>query len=540
MTTLFGYRQRAEKFAARVDGTPGSGADRPETRRRSGAAADETDALVDVVAGLRRHAEHCESARPREAFVADLRERLLAEAALSPVRQHGWPDETRSSVEEIGARPRRVRERLVVAGAAAAIVIGGTAGVANAAQRALPGQALYPVKRSLESVDARLSGSPSAHGRTLLDQASTRLDEVRALNAGSPLERELVPNTLDDFTKQANEGALLLMRGFRETDDPKSIAEVRAFAANQLPLLSKLSVSTSDGAQSQLRHAAVALRSIDTEATDVCSDCSDLAPLDIPPLTLSSVDVAATPDASGTAAGDLLSGDEGATADPDTSSASLPSGPGMTPSGTPTNGVALLPAGAGSTTATPAPTGSAMPGSTTGPSPTAGATTGTGAVVGTGTSTGSGAGTGASASSASPGSAPATTGAASGSATVAPPRVSVPSTASGGSTLPDAGSPAGGAAPAPAPTQPAASSAPVLTTPSTSETSTPEASPSAAPSEDSSSTSGSSSSASAGSTTSGDADSTSGTASTEAGTGTSTSDGKTLEGATGSSPLSHS
>jgi Domain of unknown function (DUF5667) len=501
MITLFGYRQRAEELAARLDGRPVQG-------RRTGGASAETDALVKVVAALRQHADQDEAACPQAAFATDLRARLLAEAALMPARtgQQRSPDPARSSYDGATSRPRRVRERLVVAGVAAAIVIGGTAGVADAAQSALPGQALYPVKRSIEGVDARLAGSPAAHGRALLDQASTRLDEVRGLDAGGPLERQLIPGTLDEFTRQAHEGALLLMRGYRENEDPKSIEEVRSFAADQLPVLAKLSVSTADEARSQLQDAAVALQSIDSEASSACSDCSDLAPLTLPPLNLASLEVDAAPDASSTGGSDLLPGSEDVVAaqssGKDGAGTLLPPGTGMTPGATPGNGVAALPPDASPDGATPTPT--AASGTTGGVQPTSGASTsnpGTGSTV-------------------APGSAGVPT---SGAAPVmaAPPRVPILTMPSGGSTSTAPSTTTGVEASTSQPAQPAPSTAPVVSAPTVTEAPAPvEQTSSVAPSSEPTTPTGSPSSdstaSSSGTTSSADPGSTSGSTSSSA------------------------
>ena len=88
MTPLFRSRQRAEDFAALVDGAS----------PLVGATSAATGRLVGVAQLLRDHAD--ERAVPRAAFAADLRERLMAEAATVltpqnaglalPVRARAW------------------------------------------------------------------------------------------------------------------------------------------------------------------------------------------------------------------------------------------------------------------------------------------------------------------------------------------------------------------------------------------------------------------------------------------------------------------
>jgi hypothetical protein len=165
MTSLFRTRQRAEEFSARVDGSVVGHAD--------GADA-ETERLVGVVRTLRAQVA-TDAATPRDAFVTDLRARLMAEAESVLTEQDVGP--------ALPARTRGKRERRLVAVATAAVLLGGSAGIATAARDALPGQALYPIKRGIEQADVRLSTSPAARGGDLLQQATGRLDEVQGLIA---------------------------------------------------------------------------------------------------------------------------------------------------------------------------------------------------------------------------------------------------------------------------------------------------------------------------------------------------------------------
>ncbi|HSJ21276.1 MAG TPA: hypothetical protein VK964_11945, partial [Nocardioidaceae bacterium] len=135
MTSLFQARRRAEEFAAAVEGDAASRATRSE----------EITTLLRLVATLRVQ----EPAQPRAEFVDDLRSRLMLEAqtALEP--------ETANLILPIRERGRR--ERRLVAAATAFVLIGGTTTMAAAAQSALPGEALYPIKRGIEKAEAELT-----------------------------------------------------------------------------------------------------------------------------------------------------------------------------------------------------------------------------------------------------------------------------------------------------------------------------------------------------------------------------------------------
>ncbi len=271
MTSLFTARRRAEEFAAAVDG----GA------RSAGAHRAEVAELVGVVTALRSH----QDAAPRPEFVGDLRTRLMTEA------------ETVLSADNaslrLPVRPPGNRERRLVAAASAVVLLGGTAGMAAAAQNALPGEALYPIKRGIERAEAGLSLSAAGKGTDLLHQASDRLDEVQRLIAQeSPQPAPEVPATLADFVTQAGEGADLLLTSFEETRDPNAVLEVRSFAAEGITVLESLTSELPPEAQDELTEAAHMLRDIDARAAALCSTCaSGLPELEIPDLILARSEV---------------------------------------------------------------------------------------------------------------------------------------------------------------------------------------------------------------------------------------------------------
>jgi Domain of unknown function (DUF5667) len=274
MTPLFRSRQRAEDFAALVDGaSPLREATSPGTER-----------LVGVAQLLRDHGAADERAVPRDAFAADLRERLMAEAATVLTPQNAGL--------ALPVRTRGKRERRLVAVASAAVLIGGTAGMATAAQDSLPGEALYPVKRGIEKAELGLSMSSAGRGHDLLRQASDRLDEAQGLvDQGSATGTPRVPDTVASFTTSARNGSDMLLASYAETRDPKTVAAVRAFTAAALAQVSALSQSAPVDAQPNLRDAAIALRDIDAQATRLCDTCSDLPVLRVPPTFLASAEV---------------------------------------------------------------------------------------------------------------------------------------------------------------------------------------------------------------------------------------------------------
>jgi hypothetical protein len=267
MTSRFSARKRAEEFAVVVDGGTPS---RPELAE-----------LVGVVTTLRSFA----APAPRAEFAADLRARLVAEAATTL--------SSSAATLVLPARPRGKRERRLVAAASAVVFIGGTASMAVAAQSALPGEALYPVKRGIEQAQTGLSTSPAGKGRDLLSQANDRLTEVRGLlTSGSPAQQPQVPQTLADYTDQARRGSSLMLRSFEDTQDPATIIAVREFTAHGITALRALAGTAPADAQDDLAAAATTLSDIDQQARDLCADCAaGLPDLQVPQMLLASAEV---------------------------------------------------------------------------------------------------------------------------------------------------------------------------------------------------------------------------------------------------------
>jgi len=189
-------------------------------------------------------------------------------------------------------RTRGKRERRLVAVASAAVLIGGTAGMAAAAQDSLPGEALYPLKRGIEKAELGLSMSSTGRGHDLLRQASDRLDEAQGLvDQRSALGTPRVPDTVAAFTTSARNGSDMLLASYAESRDPKTVAAVRAFTAAALAQVSALNQTAPADAQPGLRDAAIALRDIDAQATRLCDTCSDLPALKVPAMFLASAEV---------------------------------------------------------------------------------------------------------------------------------------------------------------------------------------------------------------------------------------------------------
>ena len=262
MTPVFAARRRAEEFAALVEDP-------------SAVAAGDAryDALLGVVTAMRETT--APAARPE--FVADLRARLMAEAetALVPV------DTSRLTLP---AR-RPARERRIAAAVGGLALVGATTSMAVAAQSALPGDALYPVKRAIEDVHAGISVGEGQKGATLLDSAGGRLDEVTALTSGDHAGDDLVvADTLNDFTDQAAQASDLLLAEYDQTGDQAAVERLRDFTAHSLDQLKALESVVPTDARDELMHAAQVLIAIDDAAQQACPSCAGSGITRIPPV----------------------------------------------------------------------------------------------------------------------------------------------------------------------------------------------------------------------------------------------------------------
>ncbi|HET8560170.1 MAG TPA: DUF5667 domain-containing protein [Marmoricola sp.] len=259
MKSLLPAHRAAEEFAIAVDG------------HTDDAIADRYASLVEVVTRLRDHHQP----EPRPEFVADLRSRLMTAAETELVATTTPPRVSR-------VRPPRRRERPLAAAAAALVFVGSTAGMAAAAQESMPGDALYPLKLGIEQASVALHTSDAGKGADLLDQAGTRLSEVRGLlDAGAPASN--VNDTLRSFTATAGQGADLLFRAYQEGGDDQDITTVRSFTHTQMAALVRLAPEAPKQSRDSFAEAAATVAAIDQQARVLCAACGGAgAPLAVP------------------------------------------------------------------------------------------------------------------------------------------------------------------------------------------------------------------------------------------------------------------
>jgi hypothetical protein len=270
MTGPFSARRRAEEFDTALS--------RPLTERDAQKFAE----LLAVVRDLRAIPEPA----PRAEFVADLRLRLMAEADTALLPQTARP---LTAVEQRLVLPARSyrRDRRLAAVLGAAALVGATTSMAVAAQTALPGESLYPVKRAIENAEAGIARDDAAKGEVLLANARGRLDEIRDLaERGSPASLSAVESTLEAFSDQAGEASDLMLAAYDRTGDEAVVTELRSFAGSSMDRLSELESSVPAPAREELVAAGERLVEIDRQASRQCPACGGEA-TSIPPNLLS-------------------------------------------------------------------------------------------------------------------------------------------------------------------------------------------------------------------------------------------------------------
>ena len=262
MTPVFAARKRAEEFAALVEDLSTSRAD--DARYAE---------LLDVVAAMRE--TPAPEARPE--FVADLRAQLMAEAETALV-----PADT----SRLTLPPRKpARERRIAAAVGGLALVGATTSVAMAAQSALPGDALYPVKRAIESVQTGLSVDEGQKGSTMLGNAGDRLAEVEELSqSGDPQDSVVIADTLNDFTDQTVQASDLLISDYEQTGDQADIDQLRDFTSRSLDQLTALESTVPADARDELMHAAQVLIAVDGAAQQACPSCDGSGITKVPPM----------------------------------------------------------------------------------------------------------------------------------------------------------------------------------------------------------------------------------------------------------------
>ncbi|WFE37007.1 DUF5667 domain-containing protein [Micromonospora sp. WMMD998] len=223
---LFSGR-RAERFAQLLD--EANGGRRHHVRSR---ADGELTALVAV--GRRLTVER-PTVQVGSEFRTSLRAMLVATAERDGVTATaGATAGPRGALlPAITGRRARARGAILVGVAAGAIAL---SGISAASENALPGDALYGMKRSTERAQLALAKSDISRGQLFLDFARTRLDEAASVRE----DRLGFSAVLDDMDADTRQGVRLLTTVAAQRSDPTALDAVDTFVAGQRRMVSGL------------------------------------------------------------------------------------------------------------------------------------------------------------------------------------------------------------------------------------------------------------------------------------------------------------
>ncbi|MEU5947073.1 DUF5667 domain-containing protein [Micromonospora sp. NPDC047465] len=220
-------RRRAERFAQLLD--EANGGRRHHVRSRA------DDQLAALVAVGQRLGAAPPAVEVDPEFRTGLRAMLLATAeregigapATAAAPEPAAADTGRGRLlPAVTARRARARGAILVGIAAGAVAL---SGISAASENAVPGDALYGMKRSTERAQLALASSDISRGQLFLDFARTRLAEAAALRG----DRDGYSAVLDDMDAGTRQGVRLLTTAAVQRSDLAALDAVNSFLTGQ-------------------------------------------------------------------------------------------------------------------------------------------------------------------------------------------------------------------------------------------------------------------------------------------------------------------
>ncbi|MFF0151043.1 DUF5667 domain-containing protein [Micromonospora sp. NPDC005203] len=228
-------RRRAERFAQLLDEANGA--------RRHHVRARVDGQLAPLVAVGQRISTDPPTVEVDQDFRTGLRAMLLATAereGLGTTPAASEPAAARPATTTRGrllpavtARRARARGAILVGVAAGAIAV---SGISAASENAVPGDALYGMKRSTERAQLALASSDISRGQLFLDFARTRLGEAAELRG----DRIGYSAVLDDMDADTRQGVRLLTTAAAQRAEPASLDTLNTFVTGQRRAVSGL------------------------------------------------------------------------------------------------------------------------------------------------------------------------------------------------------------------------------------------------------------------------------------------------------------
>ncbi|QOC90176.1 DUF5667 domain-containing protein [Micromonospora craniellae] len=243
-------RRRTERFAQLLD--EANGGLRHHVRSRA------DDQLAPLVALSRQLGANPPNAEVDPEFRTGLRAMLLATADREGIGTTvAGPAERAATgrgslLPAVTARRARARGAILVGIAAGAIAV---SGISAASENAVPGDALYGMKRSTERAQLALASSEISRGQLFLDFARTRMAEASSLRGDRPGYR----GVLDDMDVATRQGVSLLTGAAVRHADPAALNTVEAFLTGQRRTLDALTERGSRADQERTARSLVLL-----------------------------------------------------------------------------------------------------------------------------------------------------------------------------------------------------------------------------------------------------------------------------------------
>jgi hypothetical protein len=162
------------------------------------------------------------------------------------------------------------RRRMVIATALVATSLG-LGSMASASASALPGEALYPVKRATERVELTFHRGLADRGAFQLELAERRLREARELSERG--DAELAAESIREFEETAAAGTADLMTSFREDESRAGLVVLNRFTTRTEVLLSTLAAQLPPEATAAVDDARQSLETIADQSEQMCPTC---------------------------------------------------------------------------------------------------------------------------------------------------------------------------------------------------------------------------------------------------------------------------
>ncbi|MEU1249492.1 DUF5667 domain-containing protein [Micromonospora arida] len=258
--TLFS-RRRAERFAQLLD--EANGARRHHVRSRVDGQ------LAPLVAVGQRLSVDPPAVEVDQDFRTGLRAMLLATAEReglgstpAAVSEPAATTTRGRLLPAVTARRARARGAILVGIAAGAIAV---SGISAASENAVPGDALYGMKRSTERAQLALASSDISRGQLFLDFARTRVGEAAKLRG----DRIGYSAVLDDMDADSRQGVRLLTSAAVQRAEPGSLDTLNTFVSSQRRAVRGLLDGTTRVDRERTQRSLVLLDSIRERSDDL-------------------------------------------------------------------------------------------------------------------------------------------------------------------------------------------------------------------------------------------------------------------------------